>query len=387
MKTTGRIKAYAARKSNEFLKKILQNKRKALVCLLTAAVLATGVILVFNNYDWYDTTIVKIDTVKNTFSHETEADRGSEKYYDQALIGTVMNGEYQGSTVYLRNKFSSSGVYDDEYKAGDEVFAHIDSGDKQRLEGSVSGVKRDKYAALLIAAFILLILFAAKRKGLFSVISLFINIIVFCYALNLYAEGHDILLLSNCLVLFFTFVSLLLISGFKKKTFAAILSTLISICITMILFKIVMLYTDGVDYAFMEYIVSPDDLPEIFMSQMLLGGLGAIMDVSITEASAMNELVLKDSGISRRDLIKSGREVGHDIMGTMINVMLFTYICGSIPLIVLKMNSGVRLHTVILWHIPMELYRFLLGSIGILLTIPVSLLVSVLLFRRQRRSV
>lgn len=387
MKTTGRIKAYAMQKFNGFLKKIPQNKWRTLIALLTAAVLATGVILVFNNYDWYDTTIVKIDTVKNTFSHEAEAGQGSEKYYDQVLIGTVMNGEYQGSTVYLHNKFSSSGVYDDKYKAGDEVFAYIDSGDKQRLEGAVSGVKRDKYAALLIAVFILLILFAAKRKGLFSTISLFINILVFCHALNLYAEGYDIMLLSNCLVLFFTFVSLLLISGFKKKTFAAILSSLISICITMILFKIVMLYTDGVDYAFMEYIVSPGDLPEIFMSQMLLGGLGAIMDVAITEASAMNELVQKDAGISRRDLIKSGREVGHDIMGTMINVMLFTYISGSIPLIVLKMNSGVRLHTVILWHLPMELHRFLLGSIGILLTIPVSLLVSAFLFKKQRRSV
>lgn len=155
----------------------------------------------------------------------------------------------------------------------------------------------------------------------------------------------------------------------------------------MILFKLVMLFTDGIDYAMMEYIVSPSDLPEIFMSQMLLGGMGAIMDVSITEAAAMNELVLKDAEISRRDLIISGREVGHDIMGTMINVMLFTYICGSIPLIVLKMNSGVRLYTIISMHMPMELYRFFLGSIGILLTIPISIMVSVLIFRRQGRSI
>ena len=77
--------------------------------------------------------------------------------------------------------------------------------------------------------------------------------------------------------------------------------------------------------------------------------------------------------------------MGHDIMGTMINIMLFTYISGSIPLIILKMKSDVRLHTIILLHMPMEVYRFLIGSIGILLTIPISLFVSVALFKKWRR--
>jgi uncharacterized membrane protein len=177
----------------------------------------------------------------------------------------------------------------------------------------------------------------------------------------------------------------LFIGGFRKKTFVAILSTLISLGFTILLFKIVMFYTDGVDYAFMEYIASPSDLPEIFMSQILIGGLGAIMDVAITEAATISELTAQNAEISVKELLKSGREVGHDIMGTMINVMLFTYIGGSIPLIILKMKSDVRLHTIILWHMPMEMYRFLTGSIGILLTIPVSLMVSIVLFKKSWR--
>lgn len=371
--------------AKEILAKILRNKIRTLVWLILISVLAAGVALVFNNYSWYDTTIVKIDRVENTFNHKVESKRGAEKYYDQTLFGTVMNGENKGKPVTLRNTFSSSGVFDDQYKAGDEVFVQTNPKDGESLTGPILGLKRDNIAAVLIAGFVLLILFTAKRKGLFTLLSLSINIVLFIYALNLYAHGCNILFLSNCLALFFTCASLLLVAGFNKKTFAAILSALISIGITMVLFKIVLQFTDGVDYAFMEYIISPNDLPEIFFSQMLLGGLGAIMDVAITEASAMDELVVKDREITRSALIRSGREVGNDIMGTMINVMLFTYICGSIPLIVLKMNSGIRLHTIILWHLPMELYRFLLGSIGIVLTIPVSLLVFLFLFRRQRR--
>jgi uncharacterized membrane protein len=297
-----------------------------------------------------------------------------------------MNGEQKGRQVQMQNEYSSSGVYDDEYKAGDEVFVQSIKDHNGTLIGTISGVKRDKYLALLTALFVMLLFLVTKRKGIFSVISLIINIAVFCYALELYSDGRNILMLCNFLILFFTLTSLLFVGGIKKKTFVAILSTIISLYLTMLLFKIVSVYTNGVDYSYMLYVQSHDDLSEIFMSQLLLGGLGAIMDVAITEASTINELVVKNSGISVKELLRSGREVGHDIMGTMINVILFTYICGSIPLIILKMNNDIKFHTIVLWHLPMEIDGFLIESIGILLSIPVSLLISVAFFRKLRRN-
>ena len=296
-----------------------------------------------------------------------------------------MNGNFPNKKIQLKNRYSATEVFDDQYKAGDEVFVTVRQTDGGVLSGLILGMKRDKYMAVLCAALILFILIIATKKGLFTILSLSVNIALFWYALDLYSKGTDILFLSNCLVLLFTVLSLLFISGLNRKTLSAILATLISIAATLFLFQIVMMTTDGVDYAFMEYIASPNDLPDIFMSQIMLGGLGAIMDVAITEAATINELIARDKRISIKDLIKSGREVGHDIMGTMINVMFFTYISGSIPLIILKMNSDIRLHTIILYHMPMELYRFFIGSIGILLSIPVSLFVSILFFKKVRR--
>ena len=370
-----------------FKKLIIQNKKYIIFNLIITAILVIGVVIIFNNYNWYDTTIVRIQQVENSLSNESKVDSAGEKYYNQIVIGTIMNGKLQGQKALMRNKYSSSGVFDDEYKAKDEVFVDNISDDNGKLTGSISGLKRDKYMAILLALFILLLFIVTNKKGFFSLISLTANITVFWYALDLYFNGRDILMLSNGLVLFFTCSSLLFISGLKKKTFVAILTTLITVGFTMILFKIVMAYTDGVDYTYMVYIASQKDLSEIFMSQILLGGLGAIMDVAITEASTINELVVRNNEISVKELLRAGREVGHDIMGTMINVMLFTYICGSIPLIILKMKNDVKLHTIILWHIPMEMYRFLIGSIGILLAIPISLFVSIILFKKLRRPI
>ena len=367
-------------------KLVNQNKKSILSCLIVMIVLIAGVVIVFHDYKCYDTSIVKIEKVDHELSKETEENYTAEKHYEQTVTGLIMNGELLGQNVQMQNRYTSSGVYDDEYKTGDEVFVENITDNNGVLTGSISGLKRDKYLAILIAFFVMLLYIVIGKKGILSIISLIVNITVFCYALDLYSKGHNILMLSNCLVLFFTFSSLFFIGGLKKKSFVAILSTLITLCFTMILFKLVMAYTAGVDYTYMLYVQGHDDLSEIFMSQILLGGLGAIMDVAITEVSTINELVAKNNEIPLRELLRSGREVGHDIMGTMINVMLFTYICGSIPLIILKMNNDIKFHTIILWHLPMEIYGFLIESIGILLSIPISLLISVILFKKLRRN-
>lgn len=361
-----------------------KHKRSLIFYAILIVFLAAGVFLTANNDRWYNATIVRIDHAENA---PTDRYRNgtNDRYYEQLLTGTVKNGPFQGQAASLKNEYSASGVFDETYQPGDEVFLDAASSESGTVTGSISGLKRDKYVAALCAALILFILLIAKGRGLLALLSLSVNIGIFWYALILYANGINILLLANLLVFSFTCLSLLLVSGWNQKTFAAICSTLISIAITLLLFKLVMAFTDGVDYAFMEYITSPTDLPEIFMAQIMIGGLGAVMDVTITEAAAMSELISKDNEIPLRNLIQSGRDIGHDIMGTMINVMLFTYISGSIPLIILKMNSEIRLHTIILWHMPMELYRFLIGSIGILISIPVSILFSLLFFRRIGR--
>ena len=110
------------------------------------------------------------------------------------------------------------------------------------------------------------------------------------------------------------------------------------------------------------------------------------MDVSVSMSATLNELIVKDPNISYKQLFRSGREVGHDIMGTMTNVLLFTYICGLIPLVLIEMKNGISLITIIKLHIPFEISRFLIGGIGIVISIPISLGVSILLFKVLRRK-
>lgn len=363
------------------------HKRHIILNLLLIIILIVGVATIFNNYEWYDTTIVKIERIENKVISQEKSSNTKEKHYEQSLTGTVMNGEYKGKTAYLQNKYSSSGVLDDEYKKDDEIFIKTKIKDDGNITGIIKGLKRDKYMAILLALFMWLLFMVTSKRGIFYFISIVTNVVVLLYAIALNYNGYNIFKLGICLVLFFTFVSLIFISGFKKKTLVAIISTLLSLIVIMVLYKILMMFTEGVDYTYMEYIAGQNYLSDLFMSQLLIGGLGAIMDVAMTESSAINELVDLNNDISIKQLVKSGREVGYDIMGTMINIMFFTYICGIIPLIMLKMKNNVKLHTVIMWQLPTEIYGFIVGSIGILLTIPISLFIGILIFRGLRRVI
>ena len=133
------------------------------------------------------------------------------------------------------------------------------------------------------------------------------------------------------------------------------------------IFEVVISHTAELDYSTMEYLGSIDNPDEIFHAEILLSGLGAIMDVAVAIAVALSEIVTKRPEVTFRELFRSGREIGYDIMGTMINVLLFVFGCGLIPVCVIRMNNSVRFMTIIKLHIPCELCRFFIESIGIVL--------------------
>ena len=359
------------------------NKKSVISKIILSILLIAGVVFVHNDYFLYDyVDIAKITSVEDSYIQTKE---NGEKYYKQDIEAKIMNGKHKGEDINLSNTFTTSRIYDDRYRKGDSVFIDLSNSTDTQLVGTIKSMKRDTYVAILFALFTIIAVSVASRKGLFAIITLCVNIGIFSYGLNEYINGHNILDISIILVVFYTIFSLMFISGVNKKTISAIISTLISVSVIMILVKIVLRITE-VDYAFMEYILSPNDLPEIFLSEILLGGLGAIMDVSISMSTAMDELVTKESNISYKALRASGREIGYDIMGTMVNILLFTFFSGSIPMIILKMKNDMSLLTILSLHMDFELYRFLIGGIGIILSIPIAQYISIFIIKKGSRK-
>lgn len=370
----------------KYINIILQKaKARKAICLMFLIYLA--VVLFVSSDAWlYKMPIVKITEVRNEEEAKEDGTRGGKEiHYRQFLKGIILNGEHKRKTIQLKNEYAVSEVTTQKYEKYDKVFVEIRE-KANALSGNIKGLKRDTGVATLLGLMVLLLLIVTKKQGLRTIFTVGVNIAIYMVGFAFFLNGKDVLKICNIMVLAFTIGTLLLLNGVNRKTLASILSTLCVLAVIMGLFHLVMSRAGETDYAAMEYLGSLDNPSELFEAEVMLAGLGAIMDVTVTISATLGELVRKRPSIRWKELFRSGREVGYDIMGTMISVLLFTFGCGLIPTFLIRMNNDISFLTIAKLNIPFEICRFLIESIGIVIAIPISIFVASSLLKIRRRE-
>ncbi|WP_418921998.1 YibE/F family protein [Bacillus thuringiensis] len=350
---------------------------------------SSSIIFVHHNYSYYERPIAKVIKTKLEYSSETsDVGHNLDKIYTQSVVAQLKNGKEKGHLIHLVNNYSSSGGYDQKYNVGDELFVSIHQNTEKNVEltGDITDVKRDKYVLFIGWIFVFVLLFIGKRQGFFSIISLAINVVLLSYALDLYLYtfNSNLLLICSVSVILFTFISLLLVNGFNEKTFAAIFSTLLGTFISLLITYLALWFTaeKGLRYEEMQFLTRP--YKEVFMTGVLIGSLGAVMDIAITMSSSIFGLYEENNNISIKALTISGMDIGKDIMGSMTNILFFAYISGSIPIIILYLKNKSALGFTLSMNLSLELTRALAGGIGIALTIPIGLYTTIFFINRKR---
>lgn len=330
---------------------------------------------------WYSEPVAEITQIQTRQIGCGQSTRGTpEEIYEQSIQARLLNGEDAGKIIELKNRYGYTQMKSEKYHKGDQVFPVTSDGE---IQHEIRGRKRDDQIVFLIGAAVLFLLFFMGKQGVLTIFTIVINSVVFAIGFQCFMHGKDIIGICNKMVVVFAVVTLLLLNGFHKKTWAAIASTLCVVGLIMVVFESVVHITGEIDYSTVEYLGSIETPDTVFRAEILLSGLGAIMDVAIVMTSGLDELIRKNPSLSLREFLHSGREIGYDIMGTMLNVLLFVFGSSLIPTFLVRMNNGVSMFTVIEQHISCEVYRFLIESIGIVLAIPVSVFCSVLFLRVQ----
>lgn len=347
-----------------------------------------SVVFVNQNYAFYNRTIAKvIQTDLDDTTKVTDILQNEDQLFTQHITAEIKNGEEKGSVIHLTNEYSSSGAYDQALHVGNDVFVSFDNKNENAdLTGSITNVKRDKYILMVAWVFITILLIVGKRQGLFSGISLVFNGILLSYALDIYVDNGNINLLWLCgiMVILFTVNTLLLVNGFNEKTYAAIIATLIGTFVSLLITFLAMWVTseNGLRYEEMQFLTRPYRL--VFMAGLIIGSLGAVMDVAITMSSSIFGLYEENNNIPIKELKISGMEIGRDIMGTITNILFFAYLSGSIPMLILYLKNASPLGFTLSMNLSLELVRALAGGIGIVLTIPIGLYTSIYFVKRKR---
>ncbi len=362
-------------------------KKNKLFIILYSILIIIGLIVIifsFNNYKYYDEDIAKIVSVNDEYVSTNTVSFGYEdKKYSQEIEAILLNGEYKDEKIIINNNYYKGETHGQRYNVSDEVFVSLNIRDDKIVNSHIEGYKRDKYIVILLVSFVLVIVLVGKLKGFLSFISLLINIVLFCVIAFLDGRYFNLIFYSFIGSIIFSIICLSLVSGFNKKTLAAIISTICGISLVTLIAYVVIYFTkyEGVRVEQMELLTRP--FQNVLMAEIILGGLGAIMDVSISIASSMEELINKNNRISIKNLKRSCKNIGRDIMGTMINVLFFTYICSGIANLVIYFRNGIELKHLIHEYISLELARALTGAIGITISIPIAIYVSLFIFKRR----
>ena len=333
-----------------------------------------SLIFVYNDDFLYHKEILKITNIETTKTDEFTNTLGfKEKHYYNNITGIITNGINKGKYKTLKYEETYSQVVTDKYKISDKVFIK---------NNNIEGLKRDFYLTIVILLFIISITIVGEKKGLLSIISIILNITILYIGITLYFKGINILLLCLLETIIFSITSLLIAGGINKKTISAIISVITSIIIILLMLLIIIKTTNykGINFNEISFLTVP--IEDVLLPELIIGSLGAIMDVAITMSSSISEIIEKNKTITTKKLYKSSKQIGKDIMSTMTNVLFFTYLCSGLPIFILALRNGFTIYNYITTNFSLELTRFLCGSIGIILTIPISTFITIKIFKR-----
>lgn len=293
----------------------------------------------------------------------------------------IVSGKFKGETVLTQHHLMDNRMYDINVKVNSQVLLEIESDGDNIINAYITDYVRDRYVYLLGAVFILLLLVIGRLKGLKTVLTLFLTLFaVFKFLIPSILKGYNPILIAILIATGVTVITILIVGGINKKSVSAILGTLGGIIFAGLLAYIAGSFASltGLSseeaqlllYAPIQFDV---DYRGLLFAGIIIGALGAVMDVSMSIASSMDEIRKADESISLIKLWNSGMNVGKDIMGTMSNTLILAYVGTSIPLILLVTVYGTPLMKIInLDMITTEFIRALSGSIGLILSIPIT---------------
>ncbi|ABW19588.1 YibE/F family protein [Alkaliphilus oremlandii OhILAs] len=293
----------------------------------------------------------------------------------------ILQGEHKGQTFDVVHHITGTYGYDIYVEPGDKILATIEMSDEGNLEAYISEHLRSPYIYIVIGIFVALILIIGRMKGLKTVITLMLTILLVIKGLlpGLLA-GYNPILLTILIAFVITLVTILAVSGINKKSFAAIIGILGGVFVAGLIaylvgteIKLTGLSSD--EAVMLMYIPQgiAFDFRGLLFAGIIISAIGAIMDVGVSVASAMEEVRNVDPNISTKALIMSGMNVGKDAMGTMANTLILAYTGSSIPMLLLFTAYGEDFTKIInLDMIATEIIGALAGSIGLVLCIPLT---------------
>ncbi len=299
----------------------------------------------------------------------------------------ILEGEREGEVVRLENDLIL-------LEAGDEIFVNrllsIDGTEYYIFKD----VERRFPLFVLVGLFAALVIWLSGMQGVRALLSLGLSIgsIIFLL-IPAMLHGYNPALASLVIAGFILSFTLFLTHGFKPRVVITFLGTFGAVAVTCLIAYIWvtwMRFTGFSDDAsvYLNFATGGTiDLVGLLLGGIIIGLLGVLDDVSITQASVVQELKAANNNLGFKELYVSALRVGKDHVGSLVNTLALAYAGTSLPMLLLYSYSATA--PIILINqeaIAAEILRIMVGSIGLILAVPFTTLMAAWYFSQREVS-
>ncbi len=327
------------------------------------------------------TNVVKNGVIENEF--------GTHPF--QRLEMEVLKGSLKGRVIVVENgNLDSSNLQ--RYKEGDRLQVVM----SKDLDGKeiffITDYVRRTPLLVLALLFIVCTVFVGGVWGATSLIGMaFSFLIIFTFILPRLLAGNDPILIAVIGSAAIIPVTFYLSHGFNVKTNVAIVGTLITLVVIGILASFFVEFTHLTGYSSEEAgflqneLAGKINIKGLLLAGMIISSLGILDDITISQSSVIKELREANKKLSQYDLFTRGMRVGRDHIASLVNTLVLVYAGASLPLLLLFLNNPHPFSEIINYEIiAEEIVKTLIGSIGLILAVPITTALAVVYFNRRK---
>lgn len=332
----------------------------------------------------------KVLSVISDIKNVQDTSAGPYEIRVQTLKVKILSGKYKGELKEVENNIDATLAQNIILKKGDNIILSVNEFDGD-VHFNVSDMKRDNYVYYMLGIFALLVIIVGRFKGFKSLVTLAITLYaIIGILLPLIIKGKDPILLSIIIGIVVTFITIFIVAGINKKALSAVIGTSVGVIIAGIIALIIgyLAHLSGLGTSEAQMLMN---IPQktnfnyqgLLFASILLGTLGAVMDVAISIASSITEVYEANPLKSIKELFISGMNIGKDVMGTMTNTLILAYVGSSMPLLLLLSAYQRPIKDIINMDIiATEIIRSVTGTIGLISCIPITAIISALLCKK-----
>lgn len=324
----------------------------------------------------------KAEVVKVLQERMIDREDGSQAI-QQNLLLRGLSGELKGKEITSIGIGDFDMVSVSTYKAGDTVYVDLIITDSEEETYLVTDYVRANWLYLLALIFILAVIIIGGRKGLRSLLSLALSFIVIIgLIIPQLLYGHHVLLIATFGALLIMVIIIYVTDGFNRKSHLAVLTVFISLILTLLLAYLFTWLTrlSGFSTEEATLLIGTSagniNFQGLLLAGILIGAIGVLDDIILGQIEAVAQIKSANASLPDNQVFKLGMKVGRTHLGAIINTLFLTYVGVSLPLLMLfyLSPSGSADFFQIINNdvIATEIVRALVGSIGLIFSMPIA---------------